>query len=205
MNKNVKIILIVIGCIVLSIIVRFLIIMGFIFLIANSSEMEICEDVSKYNNYIGINAKENYRDKWGMDESIFPEEIIDETKVVDYKMVYYDQWDKQFLSYLVIDYDNEDYKKEIERLDNYKSTDYLGYYGVEGFSNYDLVAMYANPYNGFVYAITDNENRIIYVELIFCNYFYDLNYKEYIPSKYLPDGFDATINNSYQKKMMEEL
>ena len=65
--------------------------------------------------------------------------------------------------------------------------------------------MYANPYNGFVYAITDNENRIIYVELIFCNYFYDLNYKEYIPSKYLPDGFDATINNSYQKKMMEEL
>lgn len=52
---------------------------------------------------------------------------------------------------------------------------------------------------GFVYALTDNENRIIYVELIFCNYFYDLDYKNMIPEEYLPDGFDATLDNPYSK------
>ena len=82
----------------------------------------------------------------------------------------------------------------------YGSTEYLGYYSVNGFSKYDLLAMNADPYQGFVYAITDNENKIIYVELIFCNYFYDLDYKKYINEDYLPDGFDATLNNAYAEK-----
>lgn len=63
--------------------------------------------------------------------------------------------------------------------------------------------MYADKYQGFVYALTDNENRIIYVELIFCNYFYDLKYEKYICTDYLPDGFDATSDNAYQKKMLK--
>ena len=64
--------------------------------------------------------------------------------------------------------------------------------------------MFADEYQGFVYALTNNENRIIYVELVFCNYFYDLKYKEYINNDYLPDGFDATNDNEYQKKMLEK-
>ena len=63
--------------------------------------------------------------------------------------------------------------------------------------------MYANPYYGFVYAITDGKEKIIYVELIFCNYFYDLEYEKYINTDFLPDGFDATIDNSYEKRMSE--
>ena len=97
-------------------------------------------------------------------------------------------------------YNDNDYKKEVERLEKYNSTEYYKYYSVEGFSKYKLLAIYADSYNGFVYAITDDENTIIYVELIFCNYFFDIDYKEYIDEKYLPDGFDASKDNKYKKE-----
>ena len=41
--------------------------------------------------------------------------------------------------------------------------------------------MYADDYQGFVYALTDGEGTIIYAELIFCNYCFDLDYEKYIP------------------------
>ena len=51
------------------------------------------------------------------------------------------------------------------------------------------------------YKSTDGEGRIIYAEQIFCNYFMDLDYKEYIPEEYLLDGFDATTETAYYQKM----
>ena len=66
---------------------------------------------------------------------------------------------------------------------------------------YELLAVYADKYNGFVYALTDGNNRIIYAEEIFCNYAMDLDYMEYIPEDYLLDGFDATSDNPYKRKM----
>jgi len=164
------------------------------------AKVEVNNDISKYNEYIGKTAKEEYRTKWGMDETIFPKEINEGMDIIDYKMVYYNPWDAQFLSYIVVDYNDEDYNEEVRRLKTYNSTEYVGYYGVTGFSKYELLAMYADSYNGFIYAITDGKNRIIYVELIFCNYFYDLKYEEYIPIDYLPDGFDASDNNKYMKE-----
>ena len=181
------------------IIIGFLILMLLIFQ-AIFANVEVNTDITKYNKFIGEQSIEEYRYKWGMDETIFPKEINDKMKVIDYKMVYYNPWDSQFLSYIVIDYNDEDYIKEVERLKTYNSTEYIGYYGVTGFSKYKLLAMYADSYNGFVYALSDEENRIIYVELIFCNYFFDLKYEEYIPVDYLPDGFDASENNKYMKE-----
>ena len=64
--------------------------------------------------------------------------------------------------------------------------------------------MESDSYQGFVYAITDGNSRIIYVEMIFCNYFMDIKYKEHIPHEYLPDGFDATENNAYRNKMLKD-
>lgn len=166
------------------------------------SKVEIYNDINEYINYIGSEAKEEFKNKWNMDESIFPRIITEDMHVEDYKMVYYNPWDAQYLSYLVVEYDEESYQMEKDRLKNYASTDYIGYYGVTGFSKYTLLAIYADSYNGFVYAITDNESKIVYVELIFCNYFFDLKYKDYINNDYLPDGFDATENNAYRKKMI---
>lgn len=164
------------------------------------AKIDVNEDINKYKDFIGEEAKEEYRTKWGMDETIFPNKITDNMDIVDYKMVYYNPWDAQFLSYIVVEYNEQDYNKETQRLKEYNSTEYIGYYGVTGFSKYELLAMYADSYNGFVYAITNGKNRIIYVELIFCNYFYDLKYEEYIPTEYLPDGFDASENNKYMKE-----
>lgn len=139
-----------------------------------------------------------------MDETIWPEEITADMMVEDYKMVYYDPWDKQFLGYLTVKYDKENYEKEVKRLKDYQSTAYLGYYGVTGFEDYDLLAMYADSEQGFVYALTDGKDKIIYVEIIFCNNFMDIDYEKYIPADYLPKGFDAKMDNPYQKKKEKE-
>ena len=175
----------------------------FLFLGGIFTEPEINTDINLYNDYIGENAKEEYKSKWEMNEEIFPKNITKNMNVIDYKMVYYNPWDAQFLSYLVVNYNKEDYENEVNRLKSYSSTDYIGYYSVTGFTKYNLLAMEADPYYGFIYAITDGKERIIYVELIFCNYFYDLEYEKYINTDYLPDGFDASIDNSYEKRMMD--
>lgn len=171
-----------------------------------TAPIEVYTDVENYHLYMqGEQALEEFQSKWGMDETIFPEEITADMEVQDFKMVYYNPWDAQYLGYLVVDYKEQDYENEVSRLKSCSSTDYLGNYGVTGFSEeYTLLAMSADDYQGFVYALTDNEDTIIYVELIFCNYFYDLDYEEYIPNEYLPVGFDATQDNAYQKEMLGE-
>lgn len=178
---------------------------GLLMLSSYSSKVEVHTDISEYKYYMaGEDAHENYQSKWGMDETIFPESITSEMDVLDYKMVYYNPWDAQYLGYLVVEYDEADYEEEVLRLKEYESTEYLGNYGVTGFDEqYTLLAMYADEYQGFVYALTDNEDTIIYVELIFCNYFMDLEYEKYMPAEYFPVGFDATSDNPYKDEMLK--
>lgn len=200
MSKS-KVIILTVVFALLYMLVSALIAIGVPYFSYKSAKVEVNTDINKYSEYIGKNAREEYRNKWDMDESIFPEKISDTSKVEDYKMVYYSPWDAQYLSYLVISYNEQDYKDEVKRLEGYNSTDYIGYYSVTGFDKYKLLAMNADSYNGFVYALTDGKSKIIYVELIFCNYFYDLDYKDYIDEDYLPNGFDAKPDNSYQLQM----
>lgn len=198
------------GVVAMYFIVHIVLILGVVgLLVADYSlaKKEVDTDVSHYSRYMGENAEEKYRSKWCMDESIFPEKITDDMQVQEYKMVYYNPWDSQFLSYLTVTYSDEDYETELSRLDDCGITPYKGYYTVTGFAgDSDPIAMYADDYSGFVYAIhtPGRENTITYVELIFCNYFYDLDYKEYIPEEYLPLGFDATMDNPYQKQELEK-
>ena len=137
-----------------------------------------------------------------MDETIWPATITDSMNVADFKMVYYNPWDAQYLGYMVVDYSADAYTEEVKRLKEHKSTEYIGYYCVEEEKTYELLAVNADSYNGFVYALTDGKGRIIYGEQIFCNYFMDLEYSKYIPEEYLLDGFDATTESDYYKKMM---
>ncbi len=194
---------IIICSIIFVMLIRLFVVFGLFLLLFSNSDIEVNTDINKYNDYMGNSAYEEYRDKWGMNEEIFPRIIKHNMYILDYKMIYYNPWDAEYLSYLVVDYNKDDYNKEIDRLRNYNSTEYLGYYGAEGFDKYILIAMEADSYNGFVYALTDGKNKIIYVELIFCNYQYDFDYNEYIDSDYLPVGFDASSNNKYQKLMQE--
>ena len=188
------------------IIIGSIIIFGYLFLLCLGyyNKYEITTDINNYQEIIGTDSKNKYKDKWGMSEEIFPK-TIEKLNVLDFKMIYYDPFDKQYLSYLVIDYDKEEYDKEIERLNNYGIENYIGYYDVTGSTKYKLLAMESDEYQGFVYAITDEKSKIIYVEIIFCNYFMDIKYDEEIPKEYLPDNFDAKIDNDYRKKMMNEI
>ena len=153
--------------------------------------------------YLKVELKKEYADKWGMDESIFPESITDNMDVLDYKMVYYNPWDAQYLSYLVVEYDDKSYEEEIQRLEQYDSKEYKGYFGTRGFRDkYRLLAIEVDPYYGLIYALGEENNQIIYMELIFCNYFYDIDYQNEIDIQYLPIGFDATPDNEYRQKRL---
>lgn len=171
--------------------------------ISITAPIKVYDNIEEYIRYRkGEAAYRDFRSKWGMDESIWPERITDDMKVVDYIMVYYNPWDAQYLGYLEVDYDTASYAAEVQRLKEYESTDYIGYYGVSGFENYELLAIYADSTYGFVYALTDSKDTIIYVEAIFCNYFMDLDYTEYVPAEYLPEGFDATVDNAYRQELL---
>ena len=168
-------------------------------------EIEVYDNISQYELYMSFDKEDNDKwYKWWMDESIWPSEIIYDMKIIDYKMLRYDPRDAQYLGYLVVKYSQEKYQEELERLRNYESTEYLWYYWVTWMSGYDLLAIYADKYYGFVYALTDWKWKIIYVELIFCNYFLDLRPEKYIPSEYLLDWFNAEKDNDYRKNMIKE-
>lgn len=209
MKSKLKTVLAIAGLILIALILRYVVVGGGLLALLSwayeQSEIEENTDISLYNQFMGENANEEYRSKCGMDESIFPESITEYMSVQDYKMVYYNPWDPQYLSYLVVEYDEEQYQAEVERLKQYPSEDYIGIYSATGFDEkFELLAMNSDQYYGFVYALTDNQSTIIYVEMIFCNYFMDLDYEEYIKKEYLPIGFDATLDNPYEQKMMGE-
>jgi len=86
--------------------------LGFLWFSAKSAKIDVHTDIAEYEKFIGKNAYVEFRDKWGMDETIFPEKITADMQIEDYKMVYYNPWDAQYLSYLVVQYDAEEYEEE---------------------------------------------------------------------------------------------
>lgn len=185
-----KVILMITTTIISVFLIRLLLMGGLAKLLSfDSQRTEVYKDtdITHYQWYIGKNAKKEYADKWGM----------------DYKMVYYNPWDAQYLSYLVVEYDDKSYEEEIQRLEQYDSKEYKGYFGARGFRDkYQLLAIEVDPDHGLIYALEEENNQIIYVELIFCNYFYDIDYQDEIDIQYLPIGFDATPDNEYRQKRL---
>ena len=203
MSKRLKIILAVIGLALVGLFVRFLPVIVLVVSVI-SAKVEVYDDVSRYEEYLAYadrNGKNKWN-KWDMDESIWPRKITASMTVPDYKMVYYNPWDAQYLGYLVVEYTPEDYAEETARLKAYPSDDYIGIYDVTEEHTHELLAIEADPYQGFIYALADGENRIVYAEQIFCNYAMDLDYTKYIPEEYLLDGFNAKQGNPYRERMM---
>ena len=161
-----------------------------------SPTVQVDSDPAHYAQYMGEQAQQEYRIKCGMDESIFPAALTDSMDVQDYKMVYYNPWDPQYLSYLTVTYSPEEYEAELKRLEACPHTEYKGYYDVTGFAGGEPLAVSADSYYGFVYAINTPgmENTVTYAEIIFCNSLMDLDYRKYIPAAYLPDDFNVRVS-----------
>ncbi|MBR6429568.1 MAG: zf-HC2 domain-containing protein [Clostridia bacterium] len=158
---------------------------------------DVHTDPAEYSLYrSGPNAVYEYREKL-MDESIWPQELTPGMNVLNYTMVYYNPWDPQYCGYMEVEFTPEAYGYEMKRLGGKSFDSFAGVYGAERFEGYELAAMLVDGYHGFVYALTDGESRIIYVELMTCNFFFDLDYERYVPREYLPVGLDMSENNEY--------
>lgn len=134
---------------------------------------------------------------------VWPKEITENMNVTDYLLIHYCPWDSNYLGYLEVEYDAEDYQVEVERLSTYESTEYLGNYGAGIFKEKELLAMYADSHN-FIYALADSERRINYVYLAFPSYSMDIDYEEYIPKDCLPKGLDLSEDNPVIQEILKE-
>ena len=80
----------------------------------------------------------------------------------------------------------------------------VGFLALDG-RNAEISVVYgrrAQEEYGLIYALAAHEGQIIYVELIFCNYFYDIHYEDMINEEYLPTGFDATKDSLYRQQRL---
>ncbi|MFA9398150.1 MAG: zf-HC2 domain-containing protein [Clostridiaceae bacterium] len=160
-------------------------------------EKDKTTNIAKYNEYLGINSK--YEDKNLIYNDIFPDTIPKSAEVEDFYFYYYNPWDPNYLSYLVYTCSDADYEKEKNRLKALDSAEDYLIYGATEFP-YPVCAVYADRYFGYIYAMADKEhNRLIYIELTFCNNFTDINYQKIVDKDYLPIGFDAKNGNATQK------
>lgn len=176
-----------------------------VYIITHWVEKNIVTDIEDYEAYFGaqgIHRTKNTSklkktsESYLVIDNIFPQKLPESAEVEDFYYEYYNPWDPCYLSYLVYSCDENDYKAEAERLQQIpQPTDYL-IYGATDFP-YPLLAVNASDY-GYIYALADEaQQKLIYVELTFCNRFTDIDYEKVIPQKYLPLGFDA------QKGMQE--
>lgn len=159
------------------------------YLIADSREK--VTDITKYEKYLGVEGK--YKENYGTYNDIFPDKIPENAEVEDFCYYYYNPWDACYLGYLVYTCPVNEYEAEYQRLKAISSSEDIYIYGATEFP-YELCAVYADSYYGYIYALADKENcRMIYVELQFANGFTDIDYTKYIDAKYLPTGFYAEI------------
>lgn len=196
-----KIVGITVLVVVLILFLLWAIVSGYLLISAEASR-EVYRDASAYSEHRnGENMLENFKVN-GM-QAIWPAKITDDMIVEDYIMVYYNPWDANYLGYLTVKYDEVAYKDEVARLAEYPSTDYIGNYGATGFIDYEVLAMTSSDF-GFVYAITDKEDTIIYVEMHFPGYGMDIEYEDYIPMEYLPEGLDVSPDNPTRQAVIKE-
>lgn len=181
-------------------------IMGLVVFDSATTKVQVYDDVAKYSEYIGEDCNMEYGKPRTGQFVVFPAEISPQMYVRDFRYVYYNPWDPQYVTYLTVEYkDAEAYGKELKRLQTIGVEEYEGLYSVTGEpEGYDLVAMDSDRYYGFVYAMVpeSGEMKITYVGIMFCNYFLDLDIHEYMKEEYLLPGFDATLDNPYEQKMM---
>lgn len=153
-------------------------------------------DINLYEKVLG--EKGEFKNNFGKYNNIFPNEIYENAKVEDFCYQYFNLADPCYMGYLVLAFDEKkDFDEECVRLKGLKSSKNAFIYDTTGFY-YDTLAVYADDYYGYIYALADYENnQIIYVELQFCNGIMDIDYYEIIDKKHLPIGFDVYVEYEF--------
>ncbi len=165
-------------------------------------EKDQTSDIHRYEEYLGKDGL--HRQKYLIANQIFPETIPTSAKVETFIYQYDNPWDPNYVVYLVYTCDKNDYAQEVQRLSALEKTKDTLIYGATGFS-YPVVAIQADPYHGYVYALADEKHqKLMYVEITFCNFFSDIAYQKIIDPSHLPKGFDATNKNDTKKHFEQQ-
>ncbi len=156
-------------------------------------------EIDKYESVLGENGK--YKEHFYRYNDIFPDKIEEDWKVEEFCYSYFNLADPCYMGYLVLELDENAFVQESTRLKNLQSSENRYIYDTTGF-HYDALAIYADDYYGYIYALADYDNsQIIYVELQFCNGIMDINYYETIEEKHLPIGFDVSVEYEFLNNM----
>ena len=205
--KAIKITTIVIMALAAHYVLMVVFIIGLFAASIYSAKVEVSTDPGDYNTYFHHQEANEYHMGNYEQYDVFPQTLDAEVK--EYQFTYYNPWDAQYIVYMTLDYEDQ-YDEEIARLTKIGvDGEYVNYYSVTGEPDgYDLVAMKADDYSGFVYAMipenTADNTEITYVGITFCNYSLDVDVHEYMKDEYLLKGFDATNDNPYRKEVLGE-
>ena len=149
---------------------------------------EVYKDVACYEE----NREEFFTDE--MNE-IWPESIMGVEQPAKYKLISYYDDATAYTGYLKVTYDEASYEKEVERLHQVESTDYIGKYGITGFEQQLLAIKAYEPserisrgYRGITYALVAGSNEIIYCTIQFPRELPRKDWKKYIPDEFTPLG-----------------
>ena len=206
--KAIKVTTIVLLALVTHYVLAMIFVIGFFAASFYGAKVEVSTDPGEYNKYIHSGKNNEYAIGDVEMFDVFPQTIPANADVIDYQMTYYNPWDGQYIVYMTLDY-KSGYDEEIARLSSIGVEEYTGIYTVtDKPDGYELVAMDADDYSGFVYAMvpenSDANTKITYVGIYFCNYFLDVDVHDYMKEEYLLKGFDASNENPYRKEMLGE-
>lgn len=134
-------------------------------------------------------------------KEIWPETISSDSSVDGYKIVTYYDDATAYTGYMSVEYKEEDYIREVNRLKKVESVDSYNIVDNSGISGWEVLAVkssspevnYTTQLNGLTYALTDGNNQIIFVELEFPRSSPREDYKTIIPSEYLPDDISWSV------------
>ena len=163
-------------------------------------------DPAEYTRFVGPEAEEQYRiSSTHLKGEIFPAALPGDAEVPEFKMVYYNPFDAQWLCYLTVQYTPEAFAAERERLAAFPREEYQGVFSATGFPAEPL-ALTVDQTAGFLYAIPTpgRTDAVTYVRIEFGNLFLDLDWTEYVPAQYLPIGFDASEDNPWRAAYLAE-
>lgn len=164
-----------------------------VFSLLTNKEETIYTSISDYEKLYGWDGR--YKEKYIGYNDIYPDTIPDSAEVETFIHAHASIWDDSYLGYLVYTCDEKDYDLEYQRLSEIESSEDALVYSATGFP-FELCAVYADEYYGYIYALADEENnRFIYVDIQFCNFFADIVYDKFIPAQYLPYNFNAKEGN----------
>lgn len=179
-----------------------------IFFVEDRKKPNVCFDTDEYAACINDILSSNSKGISGVNIKIFPSDLAAK-KAYDFvyaKVKYFS--DTHVVCSVTVQYSDDDFEAEKNRIRSFGIDKYKGLYGVTGAPpEYEISAMSASPFFGFSYALVpkSGEKSVIYVAIIFYPYHSKLSLTEYLHDEILLPGLDVSPNNDFEQYMRRDV